>query len=223
MSAKAGRVGNEYYLPFPPSQFESKRLSDSCSPERQNLPPACAYKCKQQLYGCTYKDGHHAHAMAFDNVRIPVALFVDVKVEDVKTMVDRSTSFPWCPWTGHEILVFLLRLFDQGREFRPVVKEGLPPGAARGTTTNRHPRDAALLDTEWLERDAQWKIHEFLRMERRTEGEKVGSEERESEGEEGESHFWGLHPQPTQTKVGATIRHAKVKFERREHRKLLVT
>jgi hypothetical protein len=131
--------------------------------------------------------------MAFDNVRIPVALFVDVKVEDVKTMVDRSTSFPWCPWTGHEILVILLRLFDQGREFRPVVKEGLPPGTARGTTANRRSRvwDAAALDSKWLGRDGHRKIHEFLGMERRTGGEKVESGERESEGEEGESHFWG--------------------------------
>ena len=36
-----------------------------------------------------------------------------------------------------------------------------PPRFERGTTTDRCPRvlDAASLDNDWLERDAQWEIH----------------------------------------------------------------
>jgi len=115
---------------------------------------------------CTYKDGHHVHAMAFDNVRIRVALFVKVRVEDVGTMVDRSTLFPLRArrHSGHEILVVFFGFFDKGREFLLVSEKSLPPRFERGTTTNRCSRvwDSASLDSKWFERDAQWKIHEFL-------------------------------------------------------------
>jgi len=69
--------------------------------------------------------------------------------------------------SGHEILVVLFRLFDKRREFLLVSKENLPPGFERGMTMNRRSRvwDAAAVDSEWLERDAHSKIHEFLGME----------------------------------------------------------
>jgi len=95
--------------------------------------------------------------MALDNISIPVALLVGVRVkgvEKLKPIVDRSMLFSLCVRNDrHEFLL---------------VCENSPPIFERGTIKDRHPRvlDAASLDNDWLKRDAQWEIHEereFLR------------------------------------------------------------
>ena len=110
--------------------------------------------------------------MALNNVSIPVALLVKVRVkgvEKLKPIVDRSMLFSLCArrGSGQATFVVFFGFLDDRHEFL-LVCENSPPRFERGTIKDRRPKflDAASLDNDWLKRDAQWEIHEereFLR------------------------------------------------------------